>query len=187
VILPKSFYTRDARVVARDLLGRELVTVVDGERTSGRISETEAYVGDDPASHSHRGPTQRNASMFRDGGIAYVYFIYGMYYCFNVVTGAEGSGEAVLIRAVVPTSGIEVMRRRRGRALKRDADLANGPGKLAMALAIGPEHNGIDLTAGTTIWIEEGIAVNDDSVVTTSRVGITRGLEHDWRWVAKID
>src|SRR5207244_7112797 len=97
------YYQRDARQVARDLLGRILCTEIGGVRTAGRISETEAYLGtDDPASHSHRGPTGRNQAMFMEGGHAYVYFIYGMYYCFNVVTGPAGVGEAVLIRGLEP-------------------------------------------------------------------------------------
>jgi DNA-3-methyladenine glycosylase len=179
--LPHDFYRRDARLVARELLGHRLVTFVDGVRTAGRIIETEAYLGaDDPASHSHRGPTARNAPMFLAGGFAYVYLIYGMYWCFNVVTGEEGEGEAVLIRAIEPLEGIDVMRARRGAA----RDLANGPGKLVIALGITREMNAADLASDRRVWIEEGVAVTDAHVRTTPRIGISRALEHHWRYVA---
>jgi DNA-3-methyladenine glycosylase len=180
------FYRRDARTVARDLLGRTLVTVVDGVRTSGRIVETEAYLGvDDPASHSHRGPTARNAAMFRHGGHAYVYLIYGMYWCFNVVTGEEGEGEAVLIRAIAPLEGIEAMRERRGATT--DRNLANGPGKLVIALGITREMNDADLAVDERVWIEEGEPVPDAHVRTTPRIGITKAAELEWRYVVQED
>lgn len=182
--LSGDFFQRDARVVARDLVGRVLVTVGDGVRTSGRIVETEAYLGaGDPASHSHRGPSARNAPMFLVGGHAYVYLIYGMYWCFNVVTGVEGDGEAVLIRAIEPLDGIERMRERRGSRVRRDADLANGPGKLAIALGIGPQHNNADLATDRRVWIEPGEPVADDAVRTTPRIGITKAVEHEWRFI----
>jgi DNA-3-methyladenine glycosylase len=184
--LPHTFYVRDARYVARDLLGRILVTEIGGDRTSGRIIETEAYLGtDDLASHSHRGPTQRNRAMFMRGGHAYVYFIYGMYYCFNVVTGEPGAGEAVLIRGLEPLEGIETMRARRGAKLRRDADLTNGPGKLAISLGIGPELDGADLRNDLRIWIEPGEPLDNDEVMTTPRIGITKSVEHPWRWVRR--
>jgi DNA-3-methyladenine glycosylase len=184
--LQRPFYRRDARELARDLLGRILVTKIGGERTAGRIIETEAYLGsDDRASHSHRGPTKRNEAMFLEGGHAYVYFIYGMYYCFNVVTGREGAGEAVLIRALEPTEGIETMRRRRGRSPRRDIELTDGPGKLAIALGIGPELNGVDLAADRRIWIEEGEPLAEEEVIITPRIGITKSAELPWRWVRR--
>lgn len=183
--LQRSFYTRDARIVARELLGQVLVTVIDGQRASGIIIETEAYLGEeDMASHSHRGPTRRNRSMFLKGGHAYVYFIYGMYYCFNVVTGPDGTGEAVLIRGLEPLDGIELMRERR-RGARRDRDLTNGPGKLAIALGIGPELDGADLTSDQRIWIESGENFPESSVMTTSRIGISKSVEHPWRWVRR--
>lgn len=184
--LPHSFYTRDARLVGRDLLGQVLVTVAGGVRTSGIITETEAYLGqDDLASHSYRGPTDRNRSMFLPGGHAYVYFIYGMYYCFNVVTGLEGIGEAVLVRGVEPLEGIETMRKRRKRQLRRPADLADGPGKLAIALGIGPELNGADLATDPRVWIERGEDIPERMVLATPRIGITKSVEHPWRWVRR--
>ena len=180
--LDSSFYRRDAREVARALLGQRLVTEVDGVRTSGRIIETEAYLGvDDAASHSRMGPTARNAPMFAAGGIAYVYLIYGMYWCFNVVTGDEGDGQAVLVRAVEPLEGIEMMRQRRGERAKQK-DLAGGPGKLAIALGIGPELNGADLTTDARIWIERDDDIPDSHVITTPRIGITKGVDLEWRW-----
>lgn len=184
--LERSFYLRDARTVARELLGQVLVTELDGGRASGIIIETEAYLGgEDPASHAHRGPTGRNRAMFLQGGHAYVYFIYGMYYCFNVVTGLEGSGEAVLIRGVEPLEGIGMMQQRRKRPLRRTSDIANGPGKLAIALGIGPELNGADLTVHPGIWIEGGAPLPDADVISTPRIGITKGVEHPWRWLRR--
>lgn len=192
------FYERDARTVARDLLGRTLVTVIDGVRTAGTIIETEAYLGtDDAASHSHRGPTPRNGPMFLEGGHAYVYFIYGMYHCFNVVTGRVGEGQAVLIRAIEPIEGIDQMRRRRTERAARgrsaagvaltipDRMLADGPGKLAIALGIGPELNGEDLRTGRLVWLEEGTPLSDAEVESTRRIGITKSVEHPWRWVRR--
>ncbi len=181
------FYCRDARQVARDLLGRILVTQIGSTRTSGVIVETEAYLGDgsDPASHAHRGPTQRNAVMFGASGQLYVYFIYGMYYCANVVTGKDGVGEAVLVRGIEPLEGIEVMRQRRGRSPARDADLSNGPGKLTIAMGIDPALNGADLVSGGEIWIEHGAPLDDGDVLITPRIGITKAAEHPWRWVRR--
>lgn len=184
--LQRSFYLEDARLVARRLLGQRLVTEIGGIRTSGLITETEAYLGgDDPASHAYRGPTGRNASMFLEGGHAYVYFIYGMYYCFNVVTGGQGSGEAVLVRGAMPAEGIDTMKRRRNRAVRRDRELADGPGKLAIAFGIGPELNGADLIADPRVWIEQEAAVPEEEILTTPRIGITKGVEHPWRWTVK--
>ncbi|MBS1912198.1 MAG: DNA-3-methyladenine glycosylase [Bacteroidetes bacterium] len=186
--LPRSFYQRDARQVARDLPGRVLVTNIGGHRTSGIITEVEAYLGaDDAASHTYRGLTQRNRAMYMVGGHAYIYFIYGMYYCFNVVTGTEGSGEAVLVRGVEPLDGEETMRERRGLQTKPSKDLANGPGKLAISLGIGPELNGTDLLADPRIWIEPGERLPDSDVITTPRIGITKSTEHHWRWVRRED
>jgi DNA-3-methyladenine glycosylase len=181
--LDPTFYLRDAREVAPDLLGRLLVTEIDGIRTSGRIIETEAYIGvGDEASHARGGPRGRNLPMFLRGGYAYVYFIYGVHYCFNVVTGAEGEGEAVLIRGIEPVEGITTMVERRGIETGRMRDLANGPGKLTVALGIGPELNGVDLTSDRRIWIEPGEPITER--IVTRRIGITKSVEHPWRWVA---
>ncbi|KXK57206.1 MAG: DNA-3-methyladenine glycosylase [Chlorobi bacterium] len=189
--LPRAFFQRDARVVARQLLGHRLVTVIDGVRTSGRIIETEAYVGQvDAASHCYRGKTPRNQAMFLDGGHAYVYFIYGVHHCFNVVTGEAEVGQGVLVRGVEPVEGIEVMRQRRNQragtsASVANANLANGPGKLTIALGIGPEHNGIDLLNNPHIWIERDRPLADHEVSATPRIGINKATELEWRWVRK--
>lgn len=187
LLLPtRAFFQRDARIVARELLGHRLVTLVGGVRTSGRIIETEAYVGEeDAASHCYRGKTPRNQAMFLDGGHTYVYFIYGVHHCFNVVTGEQGMGQGVLIRGVEPVEGIEVMRQRRKRAAGTIADLTNGPGKLTIALGIGPEHNGIDLLNNPHVWIEHDHPFADHEIRTTPRIGITKSAEFEWRWVKK--
>ena len=186
-MLDRSFFMRDARIVARDLLGRILATNINGVQTSGRIIETEAYLGaEDMASHAYRGLSRRNRSMFLAGGCAYVYLIYGMYYCFNVVTGEEGEGAAVLIRAIEPLEGIEAMRERRGRSPRNDNELADGPGKLAIALGIGPELDGVDLTTSSRIRIEQGEPVPDALVMATPRIGISKSVEHPWRWVVRV-
>jgi DNA-3-methyladenine glycosylase len=124
----------DSLKSAKSLLGYKLVHQTSDGLTSGIIVETEAYHQDDPASHTYRGQTARNAVMFGPPGYAYIYFTYGMHYCFNVVTGPKGSGQAVLIRALEPTDGIELMRRRRG--MNAELQLTNGPAKLVQAMAI---------------------------------------------------
>src|SRR3954453_9174609 len=140
--LPRSFYGRETVAVARDLLGKILVH----DETAGRIVETEAYLGgDDLASHSARGVTDRTRVIFGPPGHAYVYFIYGMYECLNIVAEADGVAGCVLIRALEPVDGIEEMRLRRPRA-RRVEDLASGPGKLTLAMGITRELNGADVT-----------------------------------------
>lgn len=182
---PRSFFTRDSRELARDLLGRYLATKIDGVRTVGRIVEVEAYRQDEPASHCFRGETDRNRAMFLTGGHIYVYFIYGMHYCVNIVAGEKGYGEAVLLRGVEPVEGIDVMRRRRGPRV-RDRDLANGPGKLTKALGINPDHNGLDLLdQGSPISILTGEPVPDVLVEQTPRIGITKAVDLPWRWISR--
>ena len=148
---------------------------------SGRIVETEAYTADDPASHSFRGRTPRNAVMFGPPGRLYVYRSYGLHWCANVVTGVPGDGQAVLVRALVPVDGLDTMRSRRpGR---RDRVLADGPGKLTLALAIVGTDDGVDLTAPSS-----PIRITDDGTppplvpLVGPRVGITKAVDTPWRF-----
>lgn len=178
--LSRSFFARDATVVAPELLHKLLVA----GPCVGRIVEVEAYLHDDPASHAYRGPTPRNASMFRAGGHLYVYFTYGMHHCANVVTGDVGNGQAVLLRAVLPLVGLEFVRARRPRA-RRDVDLTNGPGKLCQAFALDRTHDGIDLCAAdAAVWIGDDGTPPPVRPRITPRIGIRRGVELPWRWLA---
>jgi len=183
--LERAFYARETLTVARQLLGQRLLRLLDGQRLGGRIVEVEAYIGqEDRACHAARGHTPRTAVMFGPPGTAYVYFIYGLYHCLNVVTEAEGFPAAVLIRALEPLEGLPLMRRRRpGRA---DHELANGPGKLCRALGIGRELNGLDLVSSDVLFIEEDAPIADEAVQTTPRVGV-RGdapaLAAPWRFL----
>lgn len=177
--LPRSFYDRDARKVAPELVGRILVA----NGAAVRIVEVEAYLGaEDPAAHSYRGPTPRTATMFGPPGHLYVYFIYGMHWCANLTCGGDVPGAAVLIRAGEPVAGIELMRARRPTA-RRDRDLCAGPARLTRALAIDGSHDGVDVVAG-----ERGIRVVDDgrpppdNLACSVRVGISRATDRPWRW-----
>ena len=165
-----------AQAAAPRLLGVEVVTHIDGALTRGRIVETEAYLAeDDAASHSASGPTRRNASMFEAAGAGYVYLIYGMHLCFNVVTGAAGQGEAVLIRALEPLEGLDAMRRRRG-GRASDRDLCRGPGRLAQALGIERADDGGVLLAGGRIQLIDRSAA-PVAVEVGPRIGITKSAE----------
>jgi DNA-3-methyladenine glycosylase len=171
--------------VAPDLLGKLVTVVRDGTYVSGRIVETEAYTRTDPASHSFNGPTARNATMFGAPGRLYVYLSYGIHCCANVVTGSDGDGQAVLLRAVVPIEGLDVIRsRRRGRP---DRDLANGPGKLCEALGITLADDGTAVTDESS-----PIRILDDGTpppqpIVGPRIGITRGVDIPWRFEAGPD
>ncbi len=174
--LDRDFFTRDTLTVARELLGQRLVRVLDGKRLAGRIVEVEAYVGEgDQASHAHCGATRRNAPMYGPPGHAYVYFIYGMHYCLNVVTEQEGYPAAVLIRALEPLEGIEAMRARRGD--RPDVQLTSGPARLCQALEIDRRFDGADLCApDALLLLEKDAAVPDEAIATGPRVGV-RGDE----------
>src|SRR4029079_6772451 len=150
-ILDRAFYDRDTESVARDLLGAVLVCRTDEGTASGIIVETEAYIGEeDPACHAAAGRTRRTEPLYGRPGVSYVYFIYGVHWCFNAVTRAEGLPSAVLIRALEPLQGIELMRQRRGPRIN-DVNLTNGPGKLCAALGIDGRMNGVSLQAGPLV------------------------------------
>ena len=181
--LPREFYARSALTVARELLGK---TLWQGS-CAGVIVETEAYIGPgDRACHAFGGRrTQRTEPLFGEAGHAYVYFTYGMYHCLNAVAGHVDEPECALIRALMPTEGLEEMRLRRPG--KPDADLCRGPGKLCMALGIDRAMNTRDLTGGDFI-ITEGIEIPDSMVVTAKRVGIEKSGEaadYPWRFYVR--
>jgi len=146
--------------------------------------ETEAYAIGDEACHAFRGETPRNAVMFREGGFSYIYFTYGMHYCFNVTTNEPGMAEAVLIRALEPVQGIERMRELRPRA-ERDRDLTNGPGKLCQAFALTREENAIDLIESDTLFITQGEPVPSNLIGVSRRIGINVAQEYPWRFFVK--
>ena len=171
--LPQCFYARDTIEVARRLLGQRLVhQLPGGARLAGRIVETEAYLGTaDPAAHSFGGRrTPRTEVMFGEPGLSYIYFVYGMHFCFNVITAAKGVPEGVLVRALEPAEGIALMQALKPRSPV--ARLANGPGKLCAALGIQREHNALDLTTSSVLFIEEDRAISDAEIVEGPRVGI---------------
>lgn len=174
--LPRSFFARDALEVAPELLNKVLVA----GPCAGRIVEVEAYRSDEPAAHSFRGPTPRTKVMFGPAGHLYVYFSYGMHHCANVVTGADGDGQAILLRAVQPLAGIELMRaRRRGRA-----QLADGPGKLCQALGLDLRHTGLDLCApDAEVYVADDGTPPPAAPLWTPRIGITKAVELPWRFV----
>jgi DNA-3-methyladenine glycosylase len=184
--LPVKFYDRPTEIVARDLLGAVLQCTTAEGVTQGRIVETEAYTGpDDPACHAAAGLTKRTEHLFGPPGIVYVYFIYGMYWCVNAVTREKGHGSAVLIRAVHPLAGVDVMRERRARA-KRDVDLTNGPGKLCQAMGIVGAMTGTSLRTGPVV-IRAGEPVADADVAITPRIGITKAADWPLRFFVKDD
>lgn len=189
--LDRSFYLRDTVIVARELLGKELVHEAGDFRTAGRIVETEAYTGpEDKGSHSYGGRrTNRNETMYHQGGTAYVYMIYGMYQCFNVVTGEAGMPAAVLIRAVEPVEGSEFMARARYAAdykeltNRQKTGLCNGPGKLCIAMEIGKAENGLDL-CGNKLYIRDS-ACSHFQIKSSPRINIDYAEEYrdkPWRF-----
>ncbi len=177
-VLPRRFYARPALEVAADLIGATLVHRGPFGTLGGVIVEVEAYGGaEDPASHARSGPTRRNRSMFGPPGHAYVYFTYGMHHCLNVVTGREGEGAAVLLRALAPSLGLELWRARRpdlpaGRE-------ASGPGRLARALGLGLEHDGLDLLASALVLRPRRGGAPPRSA--GPRIGIRHGRDLPWR------
>ena len=182
--LPRTFYDRPTELVARDLLGVVLECTTPDGTASGRIVEVEAYLGpDDPACHAVAGRTQRTWHLHGPPGVAYVYFIYGVHWCFNAVTREEGHGSAVLVRALEPLTGVDLMCRRRG-PVRRDVDLTNGPGKLCAALGIDGALDGVRLDR-RPLRILAADRVSDSDVLVTPRIGITRAADWPLRWVIR--
>lgn len=183
-ILPRDFYDRETEIVAQEMLGKIIEHVTPEGTTSAMIVETEAYIGEhDLACHAAAGRTKRTAPLYGPPGVSYVYFIYGVHWCFNAVTRAEGLPSAVLVRAVEPVSGKSLMRLRRGEKPK-DIDLTNGPGKLCNALGIDGALNGVSLQRKPLV-IREGRTVNADEVEVTPRIGITRAVDWPLRYIIR--
>jgi DNA-3-methyladenine glycosylase len=183
-VLPRAFYERETEIVAREMLGTVLECETDEGLASGIIVETEAYLGEhDLACHAAAGRTARTESLYGPPGTSYVYFIYGMYWCFNAVTRAEGLPSAVLVRALEPLDGVALMRQRRPR-IGNEVELTNGPGKLCTALGIDGSMNGKGLQR-KPLRIREGKPISDDKVEVTTRIGITRCADWPLRWIVK--
>lgn len=171
ISLSREFYARNTLEVAKDLLGCKLCRKINGEVLSGIIVETEAYTQDDPACHAFKGKTPRAITLFKKPGIAYVYFVYGMHYCFNVITELEETAGAVLIRAIEPM----------GPLCK-----TNGPAKLCREMQITKEFNEVDLTCEKSLlWIEKGIKIPENKIYTTTRIGIKQAADYPWRFYVK--
>jgi DNA-3-methyladenine glycosylase len=179
--LKRAFFSRDPVIVARDLLGRILFYRTPEGLLAGRVVETEAYRGEaDPASHAFRGRTGRNVVMFGVPGYAYVYFSYGVHYCLNVTADAPGIAGAVLLRALEPLAGIEIMRRRGDHG--PEARLLSGPGKIGRGFGLDLKDNGRDFTRGP-LGLAKGIPVPDREVAVTRRIGISRAVELPYRFL----
>lgn len=191
MVLPDHFYQRDDVVqISRDLLGKVLCTEIeDSVLTAGIITETEAYRGrDDKACHAHGKRTKRTEIMYHEGGKAYVYLCYGIHHLFNIVTNTEGVADAILIRAIKPVEGGELMLKRRGKDQVKP-ELTAGPGRLSQSLGITTEYYGLDLTAKNSIWVEDrGHAVEPKDIKITPRIGVDYAGEdakRPWRFFLK--
>jgi len=184
ILLEKKLYMKDTITVAQKLLGCLITKETPNYTLSARIVETEAYLGNnDPACHAYRKLTDRNRPMFEYGGISYVYFVYGNYFCFNVVTENKGTGSAVLIRAVEPIEGIHEMRKNRNYPIG-DVNLTNGPAKFCMAFDIGRKDNSLDLTEDR-IKIFRKKRRDSFTIAVTTRIGIKEGAELPYRFFIK--
>lgn len=186
--LAQSYYLQEDVVsIARDLIGKKIVSVINGELTSGMITETEAYRGhDDKACHAHLGRfTERTKIMYEEGGVAYVYLCYGIHHLFNIITNSKDRADAVLIRAVEPIAGIEVMLERRSKK-QLDKTLTSGPGNFSKAFGLDRSHYGADLT-GDQVWIDEdkSVALKAEDLTVSTRIGIDYAEEDKdllWRF-----
>ena len=178
--LPRQFYKRDTVDVAKDLLGKLLIRKIDDAVLAGKIVETEAYrAHDDPASHAFRGKTERNSAMFGEPGHAYVYFTYGNHFCLNVTARNHLPAGAILIRAVEPMDGIEIMLR--NRQVSELTNIASGPGKLTKAMSITREQNGKDLCSYGELYLANSDST-DCKIGISSRIGIVRATDKLWRF-----
>ena len=183
-VLPRAFYQRETEIVAREMLGTVLECETEDGLTSGIIVETEAYLGEhDLACHAAAGRTARTEPLYGPPGTSYVYFIYGMYWCFNAVTREVDLPSAVLVRALEPLEGIPLMHKRRPR-IKNDIDLTNGPGKLCTALGIDGSLSAKPLQK-KPLRIREGEPVPDERVEVTTRIGITKSADWPLRWTVR--
>ncbi len=178
--LPLEFYRRDTLALVPGILGKVLVRNIGRKVLAGRIVEIEAYIGNDPASHAARGITERNKVMYEDGGVCYVYFTYGMHYCFNIVTEGKGFPAAFLVRALEPLTGIEEMKRRRNSGVL--LDLTNGPAKLCQAMGIDRKLNGARLDGKPLFLADDGFQVRRSDIGRSTRIGIKVGTESEWRF-----
>lgn len=195
--LERDFFARDTLIVAKELLGKVIVREIDGVRLSGKIVETEGYIGSiDKASHAYGGKkTPRVEPLYGEPGISYVFSIYGMYECFNVISKEKGSPEGILIRAVEPIDGLEKIAQNRFRksydtlTAKDIKNLTNGPSKLCIALDINKKvHNFMDLVISKELYIEDGDTINSSDIVETTRVGIDyaeEAVDFPWRFYVK--
>ena len=183
--LPLKFYLRDSITVSKELLGKIIVRKAGKDILTAKIVESEAYVGEyDPASHAYMKITERNKIMYDRGGKVYVYFIYGNYYCFNVVSEKKGIGNATLIRAVEPLEGINKMKKFRGE-VKSIYDLTNGPAKLCMAMNIDKSLYGEDVTKVKDIFISSPLEKENFEIVTSKRIGLNIGIDYPYRFFIK--
>jgi len=183
-ILNSSFFSKDTLKVTKELLGKFIIRETKDGKIIGRIVETEAYLKDDPASHSFCGRTKRNFHMFESAGKSYVYFTYGMHHCFNIVTNKKGIGEAVLIRAVEPIGGIELMKK--NRKIFDEKNLCNGPAKLTMAFGIDKKYSGINLLdENSSLKLMDSDEKDNFEITQTNRIGISKGKELNHRFYIK--
>ncbi|RYZ21461.1 MAG: DNA-3-methyladenine glycosylase [Chitinophagaceae bacterium] len=182
--LPLSFYLReDVIAIAKELLGKVLVTNWDGELTSGRIVETEAYAGElDQASHASKGRTERTEVMYGSGGQVYVYLCYGIHQMFNIVTSKEGEPHAILVRAIEPMEGKEIMLERTGKK-KWDDTITSGPGRVGKALGFHTSQCGLSLVSDELYIADDGYKVNEAEIVSSPRIGVDYAGEHaEWHY-----
>jgi DNA-3-methyladenine glycosylase len=181
--LPPEFFRTDTLKLVPRILGKLLVRKIGSKVMVGRIVEVEAYIGGDPASHAANGMTERNKPMYEEGGISYVYFTYGMHFCFNIVTDRKGFPAALLVRALEPLAGIDEMKKRRRK--EDPSDLTNGPAKLCQALDIDRRLNGIRLDCPELFVADDGFKVGRRDIQSSTRIGIRKGTEREWRFFLK--